>query len=60
MMRTAAAVVVAASVVLFSAVFHGLAISLMAGEAALLRLSRVAVPVIYHLAMRKRHEGERA
>jgi len=60
MMRTAAAVVVAASVILFDPIFQGLAISLMAGEVASLRLSRMAVPVIYCLAMRKRHEGERA
>ena len=53
MMLTAAAVVVGGSVILFDPIFQGLAISLMAGEIASLLLSRMAVPVIYHLAMRK-------
>ena len=53
MMLTAAAVVVGASVILFDPIFQGLAISLMAGEIASLLLSRMAVPVIYHLAARK-------
>jgi multidrug efflux pump subunit AcrB len=52
MMLTAAAVVVGASVILFDPIFQGLAISLMAGEIASLLLSRMAVPVIYHLAHR--------
>ena len=52
MMLTAAAVVVGGSVILFDPIFQGLAISLMAGEIASLLLSRMAVPVIYHLAMR--------
>jgi multidrug efflux pump subunit AcrB len=52
MMLTAAAVVVAASVILFDPIFQGLAISLMAGEIASLLLSRMAVPVIYFRAMR--------
>ncbi len=55
MMLTAAAVVVGASVILFDPIFQGLAISLMAGEVASLLLSRMAVPVIYYLAMRMRH-----
>jgi multidrug efflux pump subunit AcrB len=55
MMLTAAAVVVGASVILFDPIFQGLAISLMAGEIASLLLSRMAVPVIYYLGMRKRH-----
>ncbi len=54
MMLTAAAVVVGASVILFDPIFQGLAISLMAGEIASLLLSRMAVPVIYYLATRKR------
>ncbi len=52
MMLTAAAVVVGGSVILFDPIFQGLAISLMAGEIASLLLSRMAVPVIYYLAMR--------
>jgi multidrug efflux pump subunit AcrB len=49
MALTAAAVVVGASVILFDPIFQGLAISLMAGEVASLLLSRMAVPVMYHL-----------
>jgi len=60
MMLTAAAVVVGASVILFDPIFQGLAISLMAGEVASLLLSRMAVPVIYYLAMRRRVEREQA
>jgi len=56
MMLTAAAVVVGASVILFDPIFQGLAISLMAGELASLLLSRMAVPVIYYLAMRGRSD----
>ncbi|HUK82682.1 MAG TPA: efflux RND transporter permease subunit [Verrucomicrobiae bacterium] len=56
MMLTAAAVIVGASVILFDPIFQGLAISLMAGEVASLLLSRMAVPVIYYLAMRKQPE----
>ncbi|CAK0774710.1 membrane hypothetical protein [Gammaproteobacteria bacterium] len=51
MMLTAAAVIVGASVILFDPIFQGLAISLMAGEVASLLLSRMAVPIIYHLTM---------
>ncbi|MBM3858580.1 MAG: efflux RND transporter permease subunit [Verrucomicrobia bacterium] len=54
MMLTAAAVVVGASVILFDPIFQGLAIALMAGEIASLLLSRMAVPVIYYLAERKK------
>jgi multidrug efflux pump subunit AcrB len=54
MMLTAAAVVVAASVILFDPIFQGLAISLMAGEVASLFLSRAAVPILYY--MDKRYE----
>jgi multidrug efflux pump subunit AcrB len=55
MMLTAAAVVVGASVILFDPIFQGLAIALMAGEIASLLLSRMAVPVIYYLAERRKH-----
>ena len=53
MLLTAMAVVVGGSVILFDPIFQGLAISLMAGEIASLLLSRMAVPVIYYLAMQK-------
>ncbi|MBL7204651.1 MAG: efflux RND transporter permease subunit, partial [Desulfobacteraceae bacterium] len=53
MMLTAAAVVVAASVMLFDPIFQGLAISLMAGEVASLFLSRMTVPVLYYLDKRR-------
>ena len=52
MMLTAAAVVVAASVILFDPIFQGLAISLMAGEIASLLLSRMTVPILYYLDKR--------
>ncbi len=52
MLLTAAAVVVGASVILFDPIFQGLAISLMAGEVASTVLSRIAVPVLYHLSQR--------
>ena len=52
MMLTAAAVVVAASVILFDPIFQGLAISLMAGEVASLLLSRVTVPILYYMDKR--------
>jgi multidrug efflux pump subunit AcrB len=55
MLLTAAAVVVGASVILFDPIFQGLAISLMAGEAASLLLSRVTVPVLYYLGERHKH-----
>jgi len=57
MMLTAAAVVVGASVILFDPIFQGLAIALMAGEIASLFLSRMAVPVIYYMANRKKPAG---
>ena len=53
MMLTAAAVVVAASVMLVDPIFQGLAISLMAGEVASLFLSRMTVPVLYYLDKRR-------
>ena len=54
MLLTAAAVVVGASVILFDPIFQGLAIALMAGEVASLLLSRMAVPVLYHMVARRR------
>jgi multidrug efflux pump subunit AcrB len=52
MALTAAAMIVGAAVILFDPIFQGLAISLMAGEAASLLLSRMAVPVLYYMATR--------
>ena len=52
MMLTAAAVVVAATVILFDPIFQGLAVSLMAGEVASLLLSRMTVPILYFLDKR--------
>jgi multidrug efflux pump subunit AcrB len=54
MLLTAMAVVVGASVILADPIFQGLAISLMAGEIASLFLSRLAVPVLYFMANRKK------
>jgi multidrug efflux pump subunit AcrB len=54
MMLTAAAVIVAASVILYDPIFQGLAISLMFGEVASLLLSRATVPILYY--MDKRYE----
>ncbi|HUJ12050.1 MAG TPA: efflux RND transporter permease subunit [Verrucomicrobiae bacterium] len=54
MMLTAAAVIVGASVILFDPIFQGLAISLMAGEVASLLISRMAVPVLYFMAYRRK------
>jgi multidrug efflux pump subunit AcrB len=56
MMLTAAAVVVGSAVILFDPIFQGLAISLMAGEVASLLLSRMTVPVLFHM-MRRRELG---
>ncbi|MCP5525290.1 MAG: efflux RND transporter permease subunit [Verrucomicrobiales bacterium] len=53
MLLTAMAVVVGAGVILFDPIFQGLAISLMAGEVASLLISRMAVPVLYHMAYAK-------
>jgi multidrug efflux pump subunit AcrB len=52
MALTAAAVMVGAGVILFDPGFQGLAISLMAGEAASLLLSRMTVPVLYYMVHR--------
>jgi multidrug efflux pump subunit AcrB len=54
MLLTAAAVVVGASVMLFDPIFQGLAVSLMAGEVASTLLSRMAVPVLYHMSQTRR------
>ena len=51
MLLTALAVVVGASVILADPIFQGLAISLMFGEIASLLISRLAVPVLYYMAM---------
>jgi multidrug efflux pump subunit AcrB len=55
MLLTAAAVVVGASVILFDPIFQGLALSLMAGEVASTFLSRMAVPVLYYMAEKRKH-----
>lgn len=54
MLLTALAVVVGGAVILFDPIFQGLAISLMAGEVASLLISRMAVPVLYFMAHRRR------
>ncbi len=54
MLLTALAVVVGASVILADPIFQGLAISLMAGEIASLLLSRMAVPVLYYMAYKRK------
>jgi len=54
MLLTALAVVVGASVILADPIFQGLAIALMAGEIASLLISRMAVPVLYHMARQPR------
>jgi multidrug efflux pump subunit AcrB len=57
MLLTAAAVVVGASVILFDPIFQGLALSLMAGEVASTVLSRMAVPVLYYIAEKRKGAG---
>ncbi len=52
MLLTALAVMVGASVLLSDPIFQGLGLSLMAGEAASLLISRFAVPVLYYLLFR--------
>jgi multidrug efflux pump subunit AcrB len=54
MLLTAMAVVVGAGVILFDPIFQGLAIALMAGEIASLSISRMAVPVLYYMAYRRK------
>ncbi|HMA79625.1 MAG TPA: efflux RND transporter permease subunit, partial [Candidatus Binatia bacterium] len=60
MLLTASAVVVGSAVILFDAIFQGLAISLMAGEVASTLLSRLAVPVLYYLSERRSSEASHA
>jgi multidrug efflux pump subunit AcrB len=60
MALTAAAMIVGAWVILFDPIFQGLAISLMAGEVASLALSRMAVPVLYYMAKRRRELAPQA
>lgn len=52
MMLTAAAIIVTGAVIYADPIFKGLAISLMAGEAASLVFSRMAVPILYFLDKR--------
>jgi multidrug efflux pump subunit AcrB len=59
MLLTAAAVVVGASVILSDPIFQGLALSLIAGEAASTVLSRLAVPVLYYITQRGAAERDR-
>lgn len=59
MLLTAAAVVVAASVILLDPIFQGLAISLMFGEIASLLISRMAVPILYYLDKRWEFEHKK-
>ena len=54
MLLTALAVVVGAAVILADPIFQGLAIALMAVEVASLLISRMAVPVLYYMANRRR------
>ncbi|MCC6445909.1 MAG: efflux RND transporter permease subunit [Armatimonadetes bacterium] len=56
MLLTAAAVIVGSIVILFDPIFQGLAISLMAGEIASLLLSRLAVPILYDMMMKRQEE----
>ena len=58
MMLTAAAVVVGASVILFDPIFQGLAISLMAGEVASLLFSRMTVPILYFLLIKRAYRSK--
>ncbi len=57
MLLTALAVVVGASVILADPIFQGLAISLMFGEIASLLISRLAVPVLYFMAVRRERKS---
>ena len=54
MLLTAMAVIVGSAMILFDPIFQGLAISLAAGEVASLLISRMAVPVLYAMAWRRR------
>jgi multidrug efflux pump subunit AcrB len=54
MLLTALAVIVGSAMILFDPIFQGLALSLAAGEVASLLISRMAVPVLYAMAHRRR------
>ena len=60
MLLTALAVVFGAAIILFDPIFQGLAISLVAGEIASLFISRMAVPVLYSMAARRRGSPARS
>ncbi len=55
MMLTAMAVIIGTAVILLDPIFQGLAVALMAGEVASLLLSRMAVPILYYLSIRREH-----
>jgi multidrug efflux pump subunit AcrB len=57
MLLTALAVTVGSAMILFDPIFQGLALSLAAGEVASLLISRMAVPVLYTMAHRRRRRG---
>src|SRR5438128_2148004 len=57
MLLTALAVIVGSAAILFDPVFQGLALSLAAGEVASLLISRMAVPILYALAHRRRRSA---
>jgi len=58
MLLTAMAVIIGTAVILLDPIFQGLAVALMAGEVASLLLSRMAVPILYYLSIRKEHPRE--
>jgi len=53
MLLTAAAVIVGMFIMLFDPIFQGLAVAMIFGEVASTLLSRMAVPVLYYMMMRK-------
>ncbi|MCC7495721.1 MAG: efflux RND transporter permease subunit [Fimbriimonadaceae bacterium] len=55
MLLTAMAVIIGTAVILLDPIFQGLAVALMAGEVASLLLSRMAVPILYYLSIRREH-----
>jgi len=57
MLLTALAVIVGTAMILFDPIFQGLAISLAAGEVASTLISRMAVPVLYAMASRRRQRS---
>jgi multidrug efflux pump subunit AcrB len=60
MLLTALAVTVGSAVILFDPIFQGLAISLAAGEVASLLISRMAVPVLYAMAWRRKKRPDQS